>query len=293
MVISERQKLKRDNRFLYYMPPLEKHIADLCHHETARLTESGNMAIFLAFAIIKKLSSRKIILAPDQGRWYSYTTYPSFFGMETISVKTQDGIIDISDLKEKALTAAALIIPSFAGYYAEQPLQEAAEVCHQQGCFLIEDASGAIGDFTLCNGMFSDIIIGSFGTWKVVECGYGGWISVKKKGFFDLINTEDTLRKVHSNFHHELETALRENKLLILLKLQEKVKNDLRSYTIIHREKRGLNVITNYSQYIIAYCQKEQYPFLLCPKSHRITREAISIELKRLSYKEIEKKLKA
>src|SRR3989344_4635811 len=127
----------------------------LCRHEYVHFTDRGNSAIFLALHIAKKINPKQDILIPDQGGWFSYKGYPQF--------------IDLNDLKKKAKYASAFIFSSFAGYFAEQALRKISTICKKAGCLVIEDASGAIGDRKLCNGGYSDIIVGSFGKWKPVE----------------------------------------------------------------------------------------------------------------------------
>ncbi|MFC1753318.1 DegT/DnrJ/EryC1/StrS family aminotransferase, partial [Thermoproteota archaeon] len=153
-------------------------------HKHVRLTGRGNAAILSALYIVKKINPKPFLLIPDQGGWISFKTYPQIFGFQTKTVKTNRGVIDLIDLEKKADGGAALLMTSFAGYSAEQPLKYVASICHEHNCLLIEDASGAISDKTLCNGEHSDIIVGSFGRWKPVDNEYGGFISVKDSDYF-------------------------------------------------------------------------------------------------------------
>lgn len=267
---------------------LSKEIDDalkkLCGHDFVHITDRGNSAIFLAMHSAKINNPKPDILIPDQGGWFSYKNYPSFFGLNAVEVKTDRGVIDLDDLKEKTKTASAFIFSSFAGYFAEQPLKEISSLCKKAGCLIIEDASGAIGDTELCNGKYSDIIVGSFGKWKPVDCGYGGWISFKKREYMDAVKDSMSITKVHPQFYHEIGDALKKNKLQKCLELQKHVKEDLKDYTIFHREKRGVNVVVEFDPQVLQYCQEKNYPYVLCPSYIRVNEKAISIELKRLSF---------
>jgi len=198
-------------------------------HSNVAITESGDDALLAALKLVRKVNPRKLILIPDHGGWLTYKDYPKQFGFEAVELRTNRGVINPEVLRQSAVNnAAALLITSFAGYYAEQPLKEIINVCKSKGCLVIEDVSGSIGDGTLCNGNLSDIIIGSFGKWKPVECGYGGWISTNSPEYFDAIRDSMSITKVHPKFYKEIIKPLRKNKLKKLLHLQEQVKQDLK-----------------------------------------------------------------
>lgn len=260
---------------------LEK-LREFTKHNHIRITDRGNAAIFIAMAIAKKVNPKPFLLIPDQGGWISFRTYPGLLGFDIKEIKTNRGILNLKTLEEGTKTASALIITSFAGYFAEQPLKEISEICKKNECLLIEDASGSLGDNTLCDGNLSDIIIGGFGRWKPVNLGYGGFISVRNKEFFEQAKEPFSMIKVHNNIYDELLPLLNTKKLNKLLKLQKEVKEELEDVKIFHKDKRGLNVVTEYSTKVLKYCQKKDYPSVLCPTYIRLNEKAISIELKRL-----------
>jgi len=197
-------------------------------------------------------------------------------------VPTDRGIIRLDKLRKYAKKGSALILSSFAGYFAEQPMEEIAKICREKKCLLIEDACGSIGDKKLCNGQISDIIIGSFGRWKPVNLGYGGFISCNKKEYFQNAKEPLSLIKVHDKFYEEIVPYLNTRRLYKLMKLAEQVKKDLAKHQIFHKDKRGLNVVTEFKDEIIKYCEEKKYPYILCPTYIRVNEKAISIELKRL-----------
>lgn len=251
-------------------------------HDHIRITDRGNSAIFVAMAMAKKINPKPFFLIPDQGGWISFRTYPKILGFDIKELYTNRGIINLKVLKEGTKNASALILTSFAGYFAEQPMEKISEICKKNNCLLIEDASGAVGDKKLCDGSLSDIIVGSFGRWKPIGLGYGGFISVRNKEFFEQANEPFSLIKVHNSIYQELIPLLNKRKLKKLLKLQKKVKKDLRGVDIFHEDKRGINVVTKYDLRVLKYCQKKGYPYVLCPTYIRVNEKAISIELKRL-----------
>ena len=241
------------------------------------ITERGNQAILIAMQELSKKGHK--VLIPEEGGWFSYKTYPKFFGLEIEEVKCDKGLIDLEDLKKKVKGAAGFIFCSFGAYFVEQDLEKISEICKENNCLVVEDASGAIGDSILCNGNFSDIILGSFGQWKPVNCGYGGWVSSNFK-----IESKEalSLSKVYPGAYSDMYSALEKNKLNKLLKLAAKVKEDLKDFEIFHREKRGINVVLAYDEKVLDYCKEKGFEFVICPKYIRVNEKAISIELKRL-----------
>ncbi len=161
-------------------------------------------------------------------------------------------------------------------------MKKISEICKKNDCLLIEDVSGSIGDKTLCDGNLSDIMVGSFGRWKSINLGYGGFISVRNKEFFEQAKEPLSLIKVHKKIYEEISPLLNKKRLRKLLKLQKKVKKELKDVKIFHKDKRGLNVVTEYNPEVLKYCQEKHYPYILCPTYIRVNEKAISIELKRL-----------
>ncbi len=247
-------------------------IKNLTNKRYVKIVPRGNNAIYsVLFAIKEKINLLQI---PDQGGWITYEQYAKKFKLNYKKLKTNYGVLE--DLKQ--IKKGALLLTSFAGYYAEQPMKKIKRECEKKNCLLIEDASGSLGDKTL--GKVGDVIVGSFGEWKVVEAGEGGFIATDNEEIFQKIDELKEL-EVGEGVYSKISEALKKNKLKRLLSLSKKVKRDLKKYFIFHREKRGINVITEKNKEIINYCNKKGYEFVICPKDIKVKAEAISIELKR------------
>ena len=70
-------------------------------------------------------------------------------------------------------------------------------------------------------------------------------------------------------------------------KTNKKIKDELKNFNILHKNKEGINVIAGFlndgeKNRIISYCEKNKYEFVVCPKPIRVNENAISIEVKRL-----------
>ncbi|HII15430.1 MAG TPA: hypothetical protein HA362_03885 [Nanoarchaeota archaeon] len=265
-------------------------LQSMTKHDDIKITERCNASIFAALAITRKLSKRDCILIPDQGGWISFKNYPKFFGFSVREVKTDYGVVDLKDLKDKAKDCAALMFTSFAGYFAEQPLKKISSICRDNNCLLIEDASGALGYPKLCNGKYSDMIVGSFSEGSAVSLGYGGFLSAAKPDYFDMARDVLSIMKVHPAFYYQLLKKLNTKRLKMVMGLAEKVKDELKGFDIIHKDLEGLNVVVKFKPDILKYCIMNRYPYLLCPNYNRVNERAVSIELKGLSDKELMKR---
>ncbi len=258
-------------------------IAEYTGKRNVRLTERGNFAIFAAMHLAARLSGNETILVPDQGGWISFETYPKLAGIRTVKIRTDSGLIDLDDLKEKIRNEKpfAFIVTSLAGYCAEQEMEKIHTICKEKGCLLIEDATGIIGKKT-----YGDIVVGSFGHWKPVDLGYGGFIASD----YSFSAIDDIFSMSKTNFDYgKLLKRLRgvKKRTLRLERRCADVKKDLRGFDILHSERKGLNVIVRFRsederKKIIAYCGKEGLEYVLCPKNIRVMDDAVSIEVKRL-----------
>jgi dTDP-4-amino-4,6-dideoxygalactose transaminase len=260
-----------------------KIIAECTGKKNIKLTERGNFAIFSALYLAKKLNNTSIVLVPDQGGWISFETYPKMFGFFVEKVKTNHGLIDLTDLEEKMRrkNVCAFIITSLAGYFAEQDVEKIQAICKEHQCILIEDATGIIS-----KKVYGDIVVGSFGHWKPVNLGYGGFIATD----FALREIDEIFSLSKTNFDLKNLIKKLKNTGKRIEKLEKKcaeIKKDLKHFEILHRDKRGLNVVVkfyneNEKKKITEYCNKKKLEYVVCPKNIRVLENAISIEVKRL-----------
>ncbi len=265
------------------MESVKRKISQITGFNRVEITNRGNQAIFASLEIARNINSKKYILIPDSGGWISFKNYPKYFNFVAKEIRTDDGIIDLIDLKRNLRDASALLITSFAGYFAEQDMKNIYELCSKNNVLVIEDASGSIGDDILCNSKNADIIVGSFGKYKPVNVGYGGFIATYDE-YLEKARVSLTLSNPHPNSENEIMNKLNDNRVKSMINFANKVKNDLvgERFKLIHGDKRGINVMCEYNPFLLEYCSEKGYYYIVCPNYNRLNRKAISIELKRL-----------
>jgi dTDP-4-amino-4,6-dideoxygalactose transaminase len=212
------------------------------NHDYCEIVSSGNAAIMVAMNAIEGP-----IIIPDQGAWHGFKQIAKFLNKEIITIKTDLGIINKKHLEgiftnNKSIklenNEPSLFLTSFAGYTAEQPLQEIAKFCKKNNLTLVEDASGAITDpeKKLANGKYSDIIIASTSSPKVVNVGDGGFITTNREDIFEksivLVKIAKSNPITQCGIATELDFA--ENNLKKTLEATNYIKNNLDN--VIHQD---------------------------------------------------------
>ncbi len=264
------------------IPTLQK----LTRHQHLEITARGDAAIAAALSAIPK---DKVVLIPEEGGWLSYLKIPKKLGLKATEVKCDDAKINLSGLQKKLneFSCGALLYQNPGGYFAEQPMKEIYNVCRKNNCLVIMDVSGSIGT-KLCDGNYADVLVGSFGEWKLVEAKAGGFVSCKSKKLFEKIKPfckifdDDEKLKIISNKIQELP-----ERISFLTEKRKKIIADLEYFDIVHKQDLGFVAVVKYQtqqekEKIINYCKDKQLPWTECPRYIRLNKPAISIEVKRL-----------
>lgn len=262
-------------------------LTKLTKHKFVRLTNRGNSAILNAIRIAKETYDKEYILIPDQGGWLSYQKYPLKEGFKIKELKTDYGVVDLSELDTHLDNCAAIILSQPAGYFASLDIKDIYKRCKNK-CLVILDVTGSLGDEELCNGKFADILLGSFGEWKPVNLGYGGFISFNDKNLFELSN-KIPLNDFDNTKESDLILKLEQlpERYNLFYKTAETIKSELIGFDILHKGRKGINVVVKFNneeekQKIITYCVKRGLEYTLCPRYIRVNENAVSIEVKRL-----------
>lgn len=257
-------------------------LKSLISHPHIELLTRGNSAIWSALHLAKKG-----ILIPQEGGWLTYRQYPQKLKIPFYEVKTHCSIIDLSDLRQKLSYADFLIYQNPGGYFAEQPMKEIYRLCHRNHCLVILDVSGSLGT-RLCDGRYADVLVCSFGKDKLVNAGFGGFISCKNKRLFERIKLTFKILSEEEKFKAILEKLNNlPNRINFLLEKRKKIIKDLKNFNIIYKNHLGFVLIVKYKnslekEKIINYCQNHWLEYTECPRYIRINQRAISIEIKRL-----------
>jgi dTDP-4-amino-4,6-dideoxygalactose transaminase len=254
-------------------------LQELTGNKYIQLTEKGNKSVLIALTLAKEFLDKGKVLIQDQGGWITYKQYPAKIGLEIVELKTDNGLIDLNDLEDKADENSVLLVNSSPGYAVFEDMEKIMEVCKRKKCLLINDISGSIGTSIAKIG---DIVFGSFGKWKPINLEYGGFIATNNDNYyqefdasyFDEHKYDDLLEKFD-----ELASRLKKFE-----EVRSKVLDELSSFNIVHKDKKGINVIVKFvddevKQIIIDYCKENKLEFTECPRYIRIKEPAISIEV--------------
>ena len=266
-------------------------LQQLTKHKHIKITTRGNTAIDAALSL---LPLGKKLLIPEEGAWLHYHQGAEKNGIIIEEVHCKNAIIDLADLQKHLTTRYydAFIYQNPGGYFAEQPMEEIYTLCKKKNCLVIIDVSGAIGT-TLCDGKYADILVGSFGEWKLVEAKVGGFISCQQRKVFEKISCleladETSLSKIRQKLSELPERIqfLLDKKNDVIAELQQ-ILNDSQGSRILNKDAIAFVVIVTFKnekekQELVDYCASKNLPYTICPRSIRVNQPAISIEIKRL-----------
>ena len=288
-----------------YFTLAEEKLAKMTNHKSAKLVNSGNSAILSAMNSIDGA-----ILIPDQGGWNGFKQMAKFLNKDLITVKTNKGLMDLDNLNESIISSSqnniidlddennksAIFLTSFAAYTAEQDLKAICDFAHKNNLLVVEDASGAIGDYenNLANGNYSDVIIGSTGSPKIVNVEDGGFITTNDDSLFEksnlLLKTSKTTNITACGIYNELDLAKENLKKTVgactYLKESIEEKTD---FNVFHKDKRGINVIiATEDSKSLSYKLRQEFRLdshgmiTKCPNYNRLKEKAVALEIKNL-----------
>ena len=269
----------------------EEIIKKFTHHEQAKIVNSGNSAIL---SVMSTLNDK--IMIPDQGGWAGFKKIAEFCGLEIVYLPTELGLVKIDVLENfiRKFNPEALFITSFAGYMAEQPLNNIYEICEDTGVLMVEDASGGIGDSSgmLGNGNHAHVILASTGSPKTVNIGNGGIISTNDTNILESAKNILSCVKADPVTCAGIASEI-ENAPHILSKTIEACrffKSEITEFReVLHENKQGLNVaFLEENPKKLGYQLRKKLNvhgggiITVCPNYNRVKINSVCIEIKNL-----------
>lgn len=260
-------------------------LQELTGKEYIIFTRRGNSSISNSLELVKELG-KKLVLIQDQGGWMTYENLIEKNKLNCMFIKTYYGLVNPSELA--SYHDSVLLINSMPAYSFTEDMKSMEIEAEHNKIFIINDVSGSIGSDAAKIG---DIIFGSFGRWKPISVGEGGFIATNDEKIYSIL-TSKTAYNPTTEFFNELEVKLRKlNKRLEFLKQKrEEVihKLEKEKFDIIMPDAQGINLIvkTNDKEEekirITEFCKKENLEYTECPRYIRVNVPAISLEIKRL-----------
>jgi glycine/serine hydroxymethyltransferase len=269
----------------------EEAVKNLTKHEHVKIVNSGNSAILSVMSTLTK-----DVMIPDQGGWSGFKKMARIFGLETIKLPTNLGLIEPEVLEEsiKKFSPEVIFITSFGGYVVEQPTADIYKICEENGVLLVEDASGGIGDplKKLGNGANAHVIVASTGSPKTVNVGNGGFLSTNSTDLLDA--AQDILKTVKADpvTCAGIASEIKNAPITIekTIKACEILKSEINEFRdVLHHNKRGLNIVLpEKDNKSFAYSLRKKFNVhgggivTLCPNNNRVKLKAVCIEIKNL-----------
>lgn len=243
------------------------------------LTSRGNDAIKQSLRAVKGYYGVASVRIPDQGGWLTYRQFPQKLGLTLTYASTHDAYIYPDKLRKELAEGDVLLYENPGGYFVSMDAKGIASVCREKGVPIIADVSGSIG--RPCD---ADILICSFGKGKLVDLGYGGCIGFHDKRLLNVF--KETFEGDLNGLKQKVDGL--ERRRSFLLEHCARIKEDLEDYEIIHPQHEGIVVCVGFSddeekKKITGYCERQGYEYTICPRYIRVQRDAVSIEVKRLT----------
>lgn len=255
-------------------------ISDLTGCKYVKLLPRCNSAILCAMDYLKRTNYKEVQIQ-NEGGWKTYKTIPKIVGLKIVEVETENGVIDVNKLSK-----SPLILCEPAGYITSN--EKNAKLVRAKTDFLILDISGSIGkDYV--KKFDADIIVCSFGDYKPLDIGYGGFFATNNEKIYSSLKDLFECFKIN-DIEKELVDKLGklDEKYKIYEDVKKKVVKELKKINVESiYDKNGINVFVKYGnesqkKKVEEYLKKENIPFLVCPEYHRLNKEGISVEVKRL-----------
>lgn len=242
------------------------------------LVSRGNKAILAALRFAKTHGYERVYI-PDVGGWMMYEPLAKKAKLSVIHIETDDGMIDPSTLMFEE--NSVVLVHALAGYHKALPMLEIKKVCEACSCLLIEDCVGLLSYPTV-----GDIVVGSFGKAKPINFGEGGFVATNNDDwhsyFAPYSESFDSPTLLEKILH------VRERLTFLYAKRDEfRAKFSDAGFHVLG-DMYALVLIIPYDDEeekteIVRICSELKVEYTECPRYIRSNRQAISVEVKRLT----------
>ena len=264
------------------MDKIKEAISNLTGIDHVKITSRCNEAIKLALQTAKSLGKTKCYVL-DQGGWITYKKYAKQLDFQIIEIVTEDCSFDPAILDAILDSKSVLLIHSLSGYFYEQPMKDIYEICQYKKALLINDCCGSVSKRGLLEG---DIFVCSFGRWKPIDHGTGGFIGSRDSKLFEEIHGEDYDIEDPESLLDRIGGV--HNRVSYINKMSLKLIDDIETPVLNESQDLNLVVIAPFEdekqeELLVHLAQATEIHFEVCPRDIRVNRPAISFEVKRLN----------
>ena len=252
------------------------------------ITPRCNDAIYLALLDAKN-KGKTTCLIFSEGGWPYYETCAKELGFEVKIIENKKNSIDLKTLEMSITKNTVLIHHTLSGYMVPMPVEEIFEITKKKNALFINDCSGSIANEHLLKG---DYLVCSFGRWKPINYGKGGFIAHKKH--LEVTIPEYDIEKWSEHELQELYEKITRllTRTALLQKICQEISVELQNQGITLLKtplpKEAIVIICEYEtdaqkEIIVSLAKKQHIPFKPCPFMIRTNSKGISLEVKRLN----------
>ena len=252
---------------------VSKKLKSLVKKKNILFTVSCDEALIISAKILLGASKNKLILTQDAGGWLSYPKIAKKQDVPIIYIKTSKGKLSLSELKKHK--NCVLIMHSLPGYCYEEDMEAIQKICKSNNIKLLNDACGSIGTKSATMG---DIICCSFGKWKTLRAGEGGFLAT---------NHEISGENANLDFL-KINKAIdgMEKRIEAWNKISSMVKKEMKEY-VLNKGNQGINVLLKFKndderERLINFCKNKKLEYTICPRYIRSNENAVCVEIKKL-----------
>ena len=252
---------------------VSKKLKSLVKKKNMLFTGSCDEALMMGAKILLADSKNKLIITQDSGGWLSYPKIAKKLGVPIIYIKTNKGKLSLSELKKHK--DCVLILHSLPGYCYKEDMKAIQKICESNNIKLLNDACGSIGTESATRG---NIICCSFGKWKPLSAGGGGFLAS------NLILTGKSEELDFARINKSIDTM--NKRIKTWKKISSTVKKEMKEF-VLNEGNQGINVLLKFKndderERLINFCKDKNLEYTICPRYIRSNEDAVCVEIKKL-----------
>lgn len=309
---EKKQEILNQNKtaLKHQLDKVRVQLKKLVQKDSLYFTKRCNRSLDLATDYAKIVDVSELLIQ-DQGGWIHYERLAKKKHLSEVRLETKNGLLssDALNLIENEKDKSLLILNSLPGYSFEEDVKYIQDNKSDKIIF-VNDCCGTIGTE---KATFGDIVVCSFGNYKPISVGVGGFIAFNEsllnklnkdqKEFFlkELLEEEEDALKIIDFSSLAEQISLLDQKINFWRNKSDSIKLELekRGFNVLNKRNKnrtGFNIIVSFEgldkmklelerERLIKYLDDEKLEHTSCPRYIRSNVVGVSVEIKKLEYK--------